>query len=313
MSAADESLSLSVVLASPDGEPHALEQSLTALGAACEGLRFELIVVTASQPVRLTAVLPHGTAVRALALPRGTLTPLLWSHGYRAARGEIVAFTTAQCTVQRGWARALVQCIAAGFVGVGGGLELAAGASCTDRALFHLRYSAFPGGGGGGSGVRCQETHEIPGDNAAYRRDALLRHDKSLDRGFWEVDFHRRIRAEGARLARAYEMTVQFALAPSLASLAVQRFQHGRHSGAWHVFSGVRKRWQIIAAAPLVPGVLLLRIVRRAAGPRAGGSSALRPLFGSLLPLLILSSAWAAGEAVGALVGWPGVGRGNVA
>lgn len=300
MNTSDGRPTLSVVLASPDGEPRALEESLAALGAACEGVCCELIVVTASSPVTVSAALPRDASLRTFTLPAGTLTPLLWSHGCRAARGDIVAFTTAQCTVPRGWARAVVECIATGYTGVGGALELAPGACARDRAVFHLRYSAFapaplvPG---------CAPAHEIPGDNAAYMRDALLRHDASLERGFWEVDFHRRLRAEGATLALAPGMTVRFGRAPSLATLAAQRFRHGQHSGSWRVACGVSKRWRVIAAAPLVPAVLLLRVARSVRGERVGsGSGELRSLFRALPALLVLSSAWAAGEAVGALL-----------
>lgn len=301
---------ISVVLASPDGDARALDESLAALGAACEGMCCELIVVTASPAVAVSAALPREATVRTFTLPSGTLTPLLWAHGCRAAQGDIVAFTTAQCTVPRGWAHAAVKCIAAGYTGVGGALELAPKACATDRAVFHLRYSAFSRAP---LAPECTHAHEIAGDNAAYRRDALLRHDASLDNGFWEVDFHRRLRAEGARLALSPAMTVRFGRAPSLVTLATQRFKHGRHSGAWRVACGVRQKWHIIAAAPLVPAVLLLRVTRRARGAPAGGAGELWSLFGALPALLVLSFAWAAGEAVGALLSGPDRGAGIVA
>src|SRR5205814_4082254 len=106
----------------------------------------------------------------------------------------VVAFTTGHCIVDRDWAQAMLGAIAGGAAGVAGALSLADDAGPVDWALFYLRYSAFLGRGESAPEV----AHEIPGDNAAYSRDALARHAASFAQGFWEVDFHRRLRAENS-------------------------------------------------------------------------------------------------------------------
>jgi hypothetical protein len=74
---------------------------------------------------------------------------VLWGAGLREARGRVVAFTIAQCVVEQGWARALLEGIDGGAAGVGGRLDVRGDASATARATFYLRYSAWLSAGDG--------------------------------------------------------------------------------------------------------------------------------------------------------------------
>jgi hypothetical protein len=184
----------------------------------------------------------------------------------------------------------LLDSLASGATGAGGAIALGSGASVVGRAVYFLRYSAFQPPLGDGP------AHEIPGDNAAYRTDALRRHAPSMTNGFWEVDFHRRIRAEGGRLRFAADATVTFRSGGTLADRLGERFRHGRYSGAYRTGTLGHRWWRGVLATPLVPGVLAARILRRAA--RTG---TLGPALGGLPALIPLASAWALGEATGAL------------
>jgi hypothetical protein len=192
------------------------------------------------------------------------------------------------------WARSLLGGIERGRTGVAGSLALAPDTGAVDWAVFYLRYSNFLD-----DVDRDREVAgEIPGDNAAYRRDALDRHASSFVDGFWEVDFHRRIRAEGARLALVPGATTRFRPFASLWSFVQQRFEHGCQFGAWRVTSDGRPAWRIVIAAPVVPFVLVGRIAGRVLRKPPE-----RVRFVRALPaLLTLATAWAAGEAWGALV-----------
>mgnify|MGYP003889415815 CR=1 FL=1 len=239
-----------------------------------------------------------GVPLRALHAERSALVPVLWGEGLAAARGTAVAFTINECVVQEGWSRTLVDGLRGTTGGVGGRLRLDATASRTARAIFYLRYAAFLGT----VDEPAREVRDVAGDNAAYRRDVLLRYPQSLRHGFWEVETHHYMRADGVTLALLPGMDASFGGAPRLARLVRQRFAHGAHFGAWRVASGGRRRWQIVLAAPLVPFALLMRAAR--AGARAG-----RPrgeLASVVLPFLALATAWAVGEAVGAVAGRPG-------
>jgi hypothetical protein len=84
-----------------------------------------------------------------------------------------------------------------------------------------------------------------------------------------------------------------------LATALRHRFAHGRHFGAWRVADGQRRWWQIIAIAPAVPFLLVLR-----SGSRVLTSPRDRWPFLSVLPIVFsIAAAWAAGEAVGAVAG----------
>jgi hypothetical protein len=123
----------------------------------------------------------------------------------------------------------LLSGLGSGAMGAGGGLELAPDTGVVDWAVFLLRYSAFL------APLRAGRTDEIPGDNAAYRREALKRHQVSARTGFWEVEFHRKLRAEGGHLVGVPGATVAFGPSLSVGSFFLQRFRHGKQFGDYRV------------------------------------------------------------------------------
>lgn len=206
-----------------------------------------------------------------------------------------MAFTTGHCLVSRAWATALVEAIDQGAGGAGGPLVIAPGTRPLDWAVYYLRYSAFmPRTLGTG-----RIGGEIAGDNAAYRRGALDRHAATFARGFWEVDFHRLLRADGDWLEAVPAAVAGFGRSFPLLTIVSHRFAHGRQFGAGRVRGGTRAVWQIALAAPLVPFVLAARSALRVfrLGTDRWRFVAAAPWF------LLLASAWAAGEAWGALKG----------
>jgi glycosyltransferase involved in cell wall biosynthesis len=285
------------VVASIDAE-RVILRCLAGIAAECDGESAEVIVVDASSdatPVLAARAFPH---VPVLSFPEGTLTPNLWAEGAARARGEFVVFTTGHCTPRPGWLRAFRHGMRDGIVAVGGPLVLASRTSPLDWAVFYLRYSAFTERTIGRDGPT---EREIAGDNAAYRRRVLERHASLLGNGFWEVDIHRAVRAEGEKIAVAGAATVEFGPSFPLRTIARHRFAHGRHSGRGRVLKGTRGCWASVLAAPLVPGVLALRAARRVVGaPRE------RWRFAASLPqFLLLAAAWAAGEVQGAWTAHP--------
>jgi glycosyltransferase involved in cell wall biosynthesis len=278
---------LSVIVGCLDGAS-TIRACLTALQAACAGVDAEILVADASADDSARIARESLPEVRVLTLPTGTLVPSLWGAGLREARGRVVAFTIAQCVVDPGWARALLEGIHGGAAGVGGRLGVRSGTGATGRATFYLRYSAW-------LSIPDGPAEEIPGDNAAYDHEALRSVRDSSGAPFWEVEAHARFRAAGRRLVVHPGATAWFTDDTALATMAARRFAHGRHSGSFRVRSGIRTRWQMVLGAPLVPFVLLVRVARRVArapGHRAGFAS-------SAGAFLVLAAAWAAGEAIG--------------
>jgi len=230
-----------------------------------------------------------------LRFPPGTLVPVLWAAGLGRARGPGVAFTLGNIVVARPWAQALRSGLTEAS-GVGGPLVLHPQSGVVDWAIFYLRYSAFlPSQLPAGS-----VTGEIAGDNAAYLGSALERHASSFTKGFWEVEFHRRLRAEGQRLVSTRQATAAVTWSVPFWPMVRHRFVHGRHFGASRVAGGTRPG-RIVFAAPLVPWILAARAARRVWSERGH-----RTRFVIALPMFVaLAAAWAMGEAVGALFGPP--------
>ena len=302
---------LSIVLAVPHDDAvrdgslaaalHAIAQSVAGVPS---GLTYEVLVVAANAPVQ--PLLP----TRHIASTPGALTPVLWGLGLRAASGRVVAFTTSQMRVSAPWAAALLDAISggvdAGVVGAGGPIALpavapvAAADAATDAATL-VRFSAFLPG----RWPRVMSAHDIPGDNAAYLRAHLMEHDDPLRDGFWEIEFHRRFARAGKQLLMVPVALATAQGAVDLRALRAQRFAHAVSFGRSRVGRHHQSALRIVLAAPLVPLVLLARIARRARAAGVDGGRIRR----ALPAVLRLTTAWAAGEAVGA---WQAaVGRGN--
>jgi len=289
MNPARDTCELTVIVGSLDAGS-LLPSCLESLQSACAGLDAEILVVDGSGDPAIEEIRTRFAGARFIAMPRGTLVPALWGRGLREARGTVVAFTIAQCRVGAGWARALIDGIRTGAAGVGGPLDVLPGTSATGRATFYLRYSAWLASTDG-------PVREIAGDNAAYDHAALQAAWNDAGGAFWEVEAHERFRELGRTLVMRSDATAWFTDGTSLSSMAARRFAHGRHSGAFRVRQGIRTRWQMVVGAPLVPLVLFARVARRVAHARGH----LPRFVTSLGAFLVLASAWAVGEAIGAL------------
>ncbi len=278
---------LTVVVAAVDSGTH-LSRSLEALVRACGDLACEILVVGPLGP----AADHLRPGVTFLSAPADSLTPELWARGIAQATGRVVALTTSHFAVSPGWGRALVDAIGGDTAAAGGPLTLARNTGPTDWAVFFLRYSAFLER----SWSDGLTSGEIAGDNAAYRREDLVRHAPTFDRGFWEVDFHRLLRADGLSLRRVSRAGAALIGSFPVTTFLRQRFAHGREFAAGDVRAGRRGRIGLVLRAPAVPFVMALRAARR-----VGWRGDLLRFAGSVPMFLLYASAWAAGEATGAL------------
>lgn len=280
---------LSVVLACPAGGPGA-EGALRALRRGTRGVDTEVLL---AHPPGHSPPDPAGgrLPVRSVQGPPDALVPHLWGAGCLAARGAAVAFTTTQLRVGEGWARLLLDALHSGAAGAGGPIRLAPGGGIQERAVHLLRYSGFSGDRPAGP------VDEVPGDNAAYRREALSREEDLLEQGFWDVEVHRRLRERGEELVWVPDAVARLEEALRLRSFLAQRFRHGRRFGRYRAGDLGVPVWRILAAGPLVPAVLALRSLARFS--RGGGR--LVEALPALPVLLVMASAWAAGEAWGAV------------
>jgi hypothetical protein len=169
-------------------------------------------------------------------------------------------------------------------------MRLASDATVVDSAIFFLRYSAFLDGRPDGA------THDIAGDNCAYRRNRIPEDSWSREGGFWEVDVNRAIAGAPDTIVWAESAVAEFGKSFTMRSIARHRFEHGKLFGRSRVSRG-ESRARIAGSAPLVPFVIVARIARR-----VRGRSEYRRRFVTAIPcILALAACWASGEAAGAL------------
>lgn len=299
---------VTVIVAAIDAEI-TIGDCLRSLNASLAGTPSQLIVADASRDGTADLVAREFPDVALIRRPPETLAPRLWAAGLATARGGKIAFITGHSTVSPGWNRALTQAVARGSAGAGGPLVLSRASSLTDAAIYFLRYSAFmPSAADGPHTVA-----EIAGDNAMYRGDLIRHHIGTFADGFWEVAFHKILRAEGESLVMVPEAEIDFGQSFDLRAISSQRFDHGRHFGRWRVTSGGSSKARIIAGSPAVPLVLVARIARRVflaarppatdthAQPRFGHRQSLPARFVAASPMVAwLAICWALGEAAGA-------------
>lgn len=221
----------------------------------------------------------------------GALVPELWREGIDRARGRIVALTISQMVPAPDWIDSLVEQHRR-YDAVGGAIDPGPDLRVADLAEYFCRYARD---------MRPFEGHEcldLPGDNAAYKRELLEQHRDLYRDGFWEPVVHRALAADGVELWHAPDVVVHQGRSAGAAAFVRQRWRHGRAHGRQQG-QGRPRRANLARAlgAPLVPAVLTLRIAREVRSRQRS----LARLVAALPHIVTFNVVWAAGEALGRL------------
>jgi hypothetical protein len=224
-----------------------------------------------------------------------SLIPHLWGSGMAKSRGEIIAITTAHFTPAPDWIVALRQAHARWECwAVGGRIDPPRRGGPVSWAIYFLRYSAYL------AYRQEQLVPDVAGDNASYKRVAFKSFPNLLRDGFWELDLHRRLSAEGRAPVFVPGIRVTQRHSFGFWCFLSQRFRHGKQFGRSR-----GKRWVTVLrlgaaiAFPVIPALFLSKIVLRVV--RSGQH--IGRLLSALPALVCFLLAWAAGEACGYLVG----------
>jgi hypothetical protein len=284
---------LSVVIPSVNGLPIILE-CLGALRAeAAEGVAIEMLVVDRCGEDVRSAIHERFPEATVLSAERGTTIPAMRAMAFWRARGPAVAVIEDHVLVPRGWARQMLDAISTGHDVVGGGVTNAATERLVDRAAFLCEYSHLL------PPLHAGEVETLTGNNVVYTRALLERYRTTVEEGGWEDRLHAAMRREGVTLLCRPEIVVAHKMHYRVRDYLTQRFLYAR------AYDGLRRGDNVVAALGTaltrlaLPPILLFRIANRVRAARSQ-----RCDFVLCLPLLVLFvSAWAAGEAVGALAG----------
>jgi GT2 family glycosyltransferase len=251
-----------------------------------------VVVSSISPPKELCARFPWVRWSHAAA---DCLIPHLWGQGMARSRGDIIAITTAHFTPARDWVEAIRSAHARWqSCAVGGKIDGPRDGGAVGWAIYFLRYSAYLGY------HQEQAVPDVAGDNASYKRSALKRLPNLLRDGFWELEFHRRLRMEGQ--APVFVPTIQVTQHQRFGFWCFfrQRFRHGQQFGRSRAQRwGTAIRLAAGIASPLIPVLFVIKIVSRVlrSGRHIGR-------FLLALPALVcFLLAWSAGEGYGYLFG----------
>lgn len=219
------------------------------------------------------------------------LVPEHWRDGIDAASGQVVALTIAQMVPAPDWIRTIRRLLAE-HDAVGGAIEPGDGLRLTDWAEYFCRYAPdmLP--------FEAHENVDLPGDNAAYGRSLLEGVRETYRDGFWEPVTHRRLAADGVVLWHDPSLVVRQGRSAGFAAFARQRLAHGRRYGHQRGAHFGRARNLVgVVAAPLVPALMTLRVLRRVFARRRHRARVL-----AALPVIVAYNAvWAVAEARGHL------------
>jgi hypothetical protein len=274
---------VTVVIAS-NAPPERLRVCLEALEPQRDGVEVR-VHEDAPSPGVLRTRFPWAT----FTTTPGALVPHHWRDGIDAGRGEIVALTIAQMVPAPDWIAAIVREFDRGDV-VAGAIDPGDGLRIVDWAEYFCRYSRDM------RPFSERETLDLPGDNAAYRRERLESVQDAYRDGFWEPEVHRLLAADGVALRQTPDVVVQQGRSAGFRAFVAQRRRHGRAHGQQRGarFSRARNVLAVLTS-PLVPLVMTWRIVRLV---RAKGG-ARRRLVAALPAVLAFNVVWAASEALG--------------
>jgi hypothetical protein len=220
----------------------------------------------------------------------------LRARGLAVARGEIVALLEDHARPDQNWSARIVRAHTNGYGAIGGAIE-----NGVDRALNWAVYYCDFG--------RYQ--NPVPSGESTFASDANVSYKRSVLEGVqsvWAEAFHETVvnsslMSRGQKLALRPDIIVyQHRDNLRLGCALRERFIWGRSYAATRsVLVGKSKRIIYAVLSPVLPGVLVLRMVKTAWAKRSSFSKFLK----SLPIILMLLSSWSVGELVGYLTGRP--------
>jgi hypothetical protein len=217
--------------------------------------------------------------------------PELRAFGMLRSRGEIVAITEDHCIAPRDWYIQMVkaheehECDAAG-----GAIENAAIHRTIDWAVFFCEYLRYM------NPIHEGYTHDIPGNNASYKRPVLEVMRDLLEGGYWEGFLHARLQERNKKIWSSPKMVILHKKSFGFGEFLSQRYHYGRsYAGMRNEICTPAKRLFYILFSPLLPPLLVYRMIRLTFLKGRFQKEILK----SFPYLLIFSCFWAAGDWMG--------------
>jgi len=172
------------------------QSAVDAISAQSIAARMEIVVVDTTDPnVHADLIVAGPARAVHLRVPHGTPWGQCRSEGFHRCAAPIVAFIEDHCFAGRGWAQAVVTAFEGGHAAVGYGFVNANPRSFPSRIGMLVDYGTWQ------LPNVSRITTRLPGNNVAYRRDALRGFGASLG-GLLETDYnlHHALTGQGETL-----------------------------------------------------------------------------------------------------------------
>lgn len=284
---------LSVVVPAVN-EIDSILETLGALERERSQVSLEVLLVNRLGAPVSEAVRRQYPATRIIDVASATPIPLMRARAFEAASAPSVAVIEDHVVVPSGWARSLLASQSEATPVVAGPVDNGATATLVDWAAFLCEYSAcmppLPPG----------PSSWLPGNNIVYPRTMLERYREVVASGGWENRLHEAMKRDGVPLTMRPDLIVSHRMHYSVGLYVSQRYLYSRSYAGIRAEGATLARKLLLAVSSVaLPPVLLWRIV---SGVLTKGRY-VGQLVKSLPLLMIFVVAWAAGEAVGTLVG----------
>lgn len=287
--------SCSVVVAS-NRDPALLHACVDSLVPQCAEAGAQLIVARAGELSPEDHARLAARSVQLLTAPLDATIPELRGLGMRSADGALVAVTEDHCIADPEWLESLRRAAGDDADVTGGGMDNARRDRAVDWAAYFSEYGFF-------SSLRdpAGPTSAPPlltGANVAYARSVADTVTAWATAGEWENVAHQRLAAAGRVLRFAPDAVILQNRSYAFGAFCVDRYEHGLDYARTRLaVEGVGRRWVLLAATPVLPFLLTMRVARAAARGRWGHFLAALPV------TLAFLGAWSLGEAAGYVAG----------
>lgn len=248
---------ISVVIAAVNGH-ELLERTLDSLDRLAERGKLEIVVVAteAIEPAfqaelqsRQVKVVQGGCLEESI--------PRLRHRGIQATSAPIVAIIEDHVEVESGWAATILEQMADSAISAVGGRVESGRGGWLNTGVFLADYARYIGP------VAEGPYSDLPGNNVAYRREALLQHADALAEGKWESWVNEALAAAGHRLVSTNEMVVRHIKGFSFDEVITQRWHFGRsYAGMRNSDLGPVKRTAYGIGSIVLPMLLTWRATR---------------------------------------------------